>query len=137
MNDGEAEGRAMAKTEIRTDRAPKPGGSYSQGIRAGNFVFTAGQVGIDPATGELAGDTIEAQTTQVLDNLTAVLAAAGATLADVVKVTGFLTDMAQFAGYDAVYRTYFPEPRPARSSVGAKLAGDFLVEIEAVAVLPE
>ena len=63
----------MAKTEIRTDGAPTPGGSYSQGIQAGGFVFTAGQVGIDPATGKLAGDTIEEQTTQVLDNLTAVL----------------------------------------------------------------
>ncbi len=127
----------MAKAEIQTVGAPKPGGSYSQGIRAGGFVFTAGQVGIDPTTGKLAGDTIEAQTAQVLDNLAAVLAAAGAGLADVVKVTAFLTDMSQFAGYDAVYRTYFPEPRPARSSVGAQLAGDFLVEIEAVAVLPE
>jgi len=127
----------MAKTEIRTDGAPKPGGSYSQGIRAGQLVYTAGQVGIDPATGELAGESIEAQTTQVLENIKAVLAAGGASLADVVKVTAFLTDMSQFAGYDAVYRTYFPEPRPARSSVGAALAGNFLVEIEAVAVLPE
>jgi 2-iminobutanoate/2-iminopropanoate deaminase len=127
----------MAKTEIRTDKAPKPGGSYSQGIRAGNLLFTAGQVGIDPATGELAGESIEAQTAQVLENLKGVLEAEGATLADVVKVTAFLTDMSLFAGYDAVYRTYFPEPRPARSSVGAKLAGAFLVEIEAVAVLPD
>ena len=127
----------MAKTEIRTDGAPKPGGSYSQGIRAGQLVYTAGQVGIDPATGELAGESIEAQTKQVLENIKAVLAAGGASLADVVKVTAFLTDMSQFAGYDAVYRTYFPEPRPARSSVGAALAGNFLVEIEVVAVLPE
>jgi reactive intermediate/imine deaminase len=127
----------MAKTEIRTDGAPKPGGSYSQGIRAGQLVYTAGQVGIDPATGELAGESIEAQTTQVLENIKAVLAAGGASLADVVKVTAFLTDMSQFAGYDAVYRTYFPEPRPARSSVGAALAGNFLVEIEAVAVVPD
>ena len=127
----------MAKTEIRTDAAPPPGGGYSQGIRAGQLVFTAGQVGINPATGEIAGDTIEEQTRQVLDNITGVLGAAGATLADVVKVTAFLTDMSLFPGYDAVYRTYFPEPRPARSSVGVKLAGAFLVEIEAVAVLPD
>lgn len=126
----------MGKTEIRTDAAPKPGGSYSQGIRAGGFVFTAGQVGINSATGELAGDTIELQTAQVLDNLTAVLAEAGATLADVVKVTAFLADMSLFAGYDAVYRTYFPEPRPARSSVGVKLPANMLVEIELVALLP-
>jgi 2-iminobutanoate/2-iminopropanoate deaminase len=126
----------MARTEIRTDGAPPPGGGYSQGIRAGKLVFTAGQVGIDPSTGELAGDTIEAQTTQVLDNLTAVLAAAGATLADVVKVTAFLGDMTLFPDYDRIYRSYFPEPRPARSSVGANL-GRFLVEIEAIAVLPD
>ena len=127
----------MAKTEIRTDGAPTPGGSYSQGIRAGGFVFTAGQVGINPATGKLAGDTIEEQTAQVLDNLTAVLTSAGATLADVVKVTAFLADMSLFQRYDAVYKERFPEPRPARSTVGAKLVGEFLVEIEAVAVLSE
>jgi 2-iminobutanoate/2-iminopropanoate deaminase len=127
----------MAKTEIRTDKAPKPGGGYSQGIRAGNLLFTAGQVGVDPATAELAGESIEAQTKQVLENIKGVLEAGGATMADVVKVTAFLTDMSQFAGYDAVYRTYFPEPRPARSSVGAALAGNFLVEIEAVAVIPD
>lgn len=127
----------MAKTEIRTDGAPTPGGSYSQGIRAGGFVFTAGQVGINPATGKLAGDTIEEQTAQVLDNLTAVLTSAGATLADVVKVTAFLADMSLFQRYDAVYKDGFPEPRPARSTVGAKLVGEFLVEIEAVAVLSE
>ena len=126
----------MAKTEIRTDAAPPPGGGYSQGIKAGRLVFTAGQVGIDPATGELAGDTIEEQTTQVLDNLAAVLGAGGATLADVVKVTAFLADMSLFPGYDTVYRSYFPDPRPARSSVGVNL-GRFLVEIEAVAVLPD
>ena len=126
----------MAKTEIRTDRAPAPGGGYSQGIRTGRFVFTAGQVGIDPATGELAGPTIGDQTARALDNVAAVLGEAGATLADVVKVNAFLADMTLFAEYDAVYRTYFPEPRPARSSVGAGL-GRFLVEIEAVAVLPD
>jgi 2-iminobutanoate/2-iminopropanoate deaminase len=127
----------MARTEIRTDGAPPPGGGYSQGIIAGRLVFTAGQVGIDPATGELAGPTIDAQTARALDNLAAVLGEAGATLADVVKVTAFLADMTLFADYDRVYRTYFPEPRPARSSIGAKLAGDFLVEIEAIAVLPD
>ena len=126
----------MAKTEIRTDGAPHPLGGYSQGIRAGRLVFTAGQVGIDPATGELAGPTIDEQTARALDNVAAVLGEAGATLADVVKVTAFLGDMALFADYDRVYRTYFPEPRPARSSIGAGL-GRFLVEIEAVAMLPD
>ena len=127
----------MAKSEIRTDGAPRALGGYSQGIKAGKLIFTAGQVGIDPATGELAGPTIEEQTARALENVKAVLEAGGTTLADVVKVTAFLSDMALFADYDRVYRTYFPEPRPARSSVGAKLAGDFLVEIEATAVLPD
>jgi len=127
----------MAKSEIRTNGAPSALGSYSQGIKAGKLIFTAGQVGIDPATGELAGPTIEEQTARALENIKAVLEAGGATLADVVKVTAFLTDMSLFAGYDGVYRAYVPEPRPARSSDGAKLAGDFLVEIEAIAVLPD
>jgi 2-iminobutanoate/2-iminopropanoate deaminase len=126
----------MAKTEIRTDQAPTPGGGYSQGISTGRLVFTAGQVGTDPTTGELAGPSMEEQTARAIENVVAVLAAAGATLADVVKVTTFLGDMTQFAAYDAVYRTYFPEPRPARSSVGVNL-GRYLVEIEAVAILPD
>ena len=126
----------MAKIEIRTDGAPRALGGYSQGIKAGKLIFTAGQVGIDPATGELAGPTMEAQTARALDNIAAVLGEAGATLADVVKVTAFLTDMALFADYDRVYRTYFSEPRPARSSVAVNLVG-FLVEIEAIAVLPD
>lgn len=126
----------MARTEIRTDGAPQPGGGYSQGIRAGRLVFTAGQVGIDPATGELAGPTIEEQTARALENVAAVLGEAGATLADVVKVTTFLGDMSLFADYDRIYRTYFPEPRPARSSVGVNI-GRYLVEIEAIAVLPD
>jgi 2-iminobutanoate/2-iminopropanoate deaminase len=126
----------MAKTQIRTDGAPTPLGGYSQAIRVGKLVFTAGQVGIDPATGELAGDTIEAHTEQALENVAAILAEAGATLADVVKVTAFLGDMVNFAAYDATYRRLFPEPYPARSSVGASL-GRFLVEIEVIAVLPD
>jgi 2-iminobutanoate/2-iminopropanoate deaminase len=126
----------MTKTEIRTDRAPAPGGGYSQGIRAGRFVFTAGQVPFDPATGKLVGPTIEEQTTQVLDNVAAVLAEAGATLADVVKVTTFIADMEMFPAYDAIYRAYFPEPRPARSTIGVGLHG-FLIEIEAIAILPD
>ena len=126
----------MAKTEIRTGQAPAPGGGYSQGIRAGNLVFTAGQVPWDPETGEIVGPTIEEQTARALDNVAAVLREAGATLADVVKVTTFLADMEMFPAYDTIYRTYFPEPRPARSTVGVSLHG-FLIEIEAIAVLPD
>jgi reactive intermediate/imine deaminase len=126
----------MSRTEIRTDGAPAPGGGYSQGIKAGKLVFTAGQVPFDPATGKLVGPTIEEQTARALDNVAAVLGEAGATLADVVKVTTFIADMDMFPAYDAIYRTYFPEPRPARSTIGVQLHG-FLIEIEAIAVLPD
>ena len=122
----------MAKTAITTDRAPRPAGGYSQAIRTGRLLFIAGQVPFDPDTGALTGDTIEAQTARALDNIGAILEAAGASFADVVKVNAYLADMALFDGYDAVYRTYFPDPRPARATVGANLVG-FLVEIDAVA----
>ena len=124
----------MAKLEISTDRAPKPGGGYSQGLRVGNLVFVAGQVPRDPQTGEMAGDTIEVQTTRVLENVKAVLEAAGASMADVVKSTVHLSDVALFSRFDAVYSTYFPEPRPVRTTVGSQLKG-ILVEIDVIAVV--
>jgi 2-iminobutanoate/2-iminopropanoate deaminase len=124
----------MAKLEISTDRAPKPGGGYSQGLRVGNLVFVAGQVPRDPQTGELAGDTIEEQTTRVLENVKAVLEAAGASMADVVKSTVHLSDVGNFSRFDAVYSTYFPEPRPVRTTVGSQLKG-ILVEIDVIAVV--
>lgn len=125
----------MAKQAIRTDNAPSPGGAYSQAWRAGDFVYTAGMGANDPATGALVGDTIEAQTRQTLDNIQAALAAAGATLADVVKVTTHLSDLSLFAGYNAVYATYFAEPRPSRTTVGSQLAKGMLIEIDVVAYL--
>jgi 2-iminobutanoate/2-iminopropanoate deaminase len=124
----------MAKLEISTDRAPKPGGGYSQGLRVGNLVFVAGQVPRDPQTGEMAGDTIEEQTTRVLENVKAVLEAAGASMADVVKSTVHLSDVGNFSRFDAVYSTYFPEPRPVRTTVGSGLKG-ILVEIDVIAVV--
>jgi 2-iminobutanoate/2-iminopropanoate deaminase len=124
----------MAKLEISTDRAPKPGGGYSQGLRVGNLVFVAGQVPRDPQTGEMAGDTIEEQTTRVLENVKAVLEAAGASMADVVKSTVHLSDVGNFSRFDAVYSTYFPEPRPVRTTVGSQLKG-ILVEIDVIAVV--
>jgi 2-iminobutanoate/2-iminopropanoate deaminase len=127
----------MARTEIKTDGAPTPGGSYSQGIRNGQLVYTAGQLGIDPATHKLVEGGIEAQAEQTIRNVSAILAAEGATLADVVKVTTFLADMSLFPGYDAVYRTHFPEPRPARSTVGVNLMPGYLIEIEVVAIVPD
>jgi 2-iminobutanoate/2-iminopropanoate deaminase len=122
----------MPKTQISTSKGSPPGGPYSQAIRAGDFLFIAGQVGRDPATGQLAGDTIEAQTRQTLENMKAILEAAGATFADVVKVSAHLTDLALFDRFNSVYVQYFPEPRPARTTVGSQLLG-FIVEIDAIA----
>jgi 2-iminobutanoate/2-iminopropanoate deaminase len=122
----------MAKQEIRPENGPKPGGAYSPGLRVGDFVFVSGQGPINPATGELAGDTIEAQTAQVLENIKSILEAAGASMADVVKTTVHLSDMSLFSRYNAVYSTYFPDPKPTRTTVGSTLPG-ILVEIDAIA----
>jgi 2-iminobutanoate/2-iminopropanoate deaminase len=122
----------MPKTQITSKAGSPPGGPYSQGIRAGDFVFVAGQVGKDPATGQLVGDTIEAQTTQTLENLKAILEAAGASLADVVKVSAHLTDLSLFDRFNKVYVNYFPDPKPVRTTVGSQLLG-FLVEVDAIA----
>ena len=122
----------MAKQEIRPENGPKPGGAYSPGLRVGDFVFVSGQGPINPATGELAGDAIEAQTAQVLENIKSILEAAGASMADVVKTTVHLSDMSLFSRYNAVYSTYFPDPKPTRTTVGSVLPG-ILVEIDAIA----
>ena len=126
----------MEKERIHTDHAPAAVGPYSQAIRAGGFVFTAGQVALDPAGGELVGSDVAAQTEQVLSNLKAVLAAAGTGFDHVVKTTVFLLSMADFAAMNAVYARHFPEPFPARSTVevGALPKGG-LVEIECVAMV--
>ena len=128
----------MEKQRIHTDGAPAAVGPYSQAIRVGNLLFTAGQVALDPAGGELVGDDVAAQTEQVLRNLRAVLAAAGADLGQVVKTTVFLQSMGDFAAMNAVYARHFPEPFPARSTVevGALPKGG-LVEIECVALLAD
>ncbi|MFS8815992.1 2-iminobutanoate/2-iminopropanoate deaminase [Thermostichus sp. MS-CIW-21] len=122
--------------EVRTEAAPAPVGPYSQGIAAaGPFLFAAGQVGLDPKTGKLAGEDVASQTRQALLNLKAVLEAGGTSLANVVKTTVFLADMKDFAAMNAVYREFFAaDPAPARSCVQvAGLPLNALVEIEAVA----
>ena len=126
----------MDKQRIHTNDAPAAVGPYSQAIRTGNLLFTAGQVALDPATGELVGTDVAAQTEQVLRNLRAVLAAAGTDLAHVIKTTVYLQSMSDFAAMNAVYARHFPEPFPARSTVevGALPKGG-LVEIECVALL--
>ena len=105
------------RTIISTDRAPKALGPYSQGVRSGELVFTAGQVALNPATGELNTGTIEEQTHQVLRNLGAVLDAAGSSLHHVVKTTVFLSDLNDFQRMNTVYAGYFSDKPPARSTV--------------------
>lgn len=121
------------RTVINTNSAPAAIGPYSQAIRSGDLVYTSGQIGLDPESGKLA-EGVEAQTHQVLKNLAAVLAAAGASFADVVKTTIFLTDMADFQTVNVIYATQFTSEPPARSTVQvAGLPRHALVEIEAVA----
>ena len=126
----------MRRTEIRTDTAPTPKGTYSQALRVGDFVYTSGFGPHDPGTGEVVGSDIAAQTEQTLRNVDAALRAAGTSLASAVKMTVHLTDLGDFAGFDAVYRSTLSEPYPVRTTVGSTLAG-ILVEIDAVAVVEE
>jgi 2-iminobutanoate/2-iminopropanoate deaminase len=121
----------MPKQQIKTDKAAAPAGAYSQGLRAGDFVFVAGQGPRNPATGQM-GETIEEQTAQVLENIKAILEAGGATMADVVKSTVHLSDMSLFQRFNATYTTYFPDPKPVRTTVGSNLPG-ILVEIDVIA----
>ena len=125
----------MPKTAIRTDNAPPPAGPYSQAIRAGDFLFVAGQGGANPATGEMA-DNIADQTRQTLENIKAILEAGGATMADVVKSTVHLSDMANFQAFNSVYVEYFPDPKPVRTTVGSMI-GKIMVEIDVIAYLGE
>lgn len=126
----------MPKQVITTADAPAAIGPYSQAIRVGNMVFTSGQIPLHPQTGEIVGATAAEQARQVLQNLQAVLQAAGASLQNVVKTTIFLTDLGQFAAVNAVYAEFFPDNPPARSTVQvAALPRGVQVEIEAVAVV--
>lgn len=120
---------------IQTDGAPSAIGPYSQGIFTDDFVFCSGQVGLDPATGELVDGGVEAQAERALKNLTAVLDAGGCTWADVVKTTIFLVDIADFAAVNAVYGKHMPDPPPARSTFAvAALPKGARIEIEATAI---
>jgi 2-iminobutanoate/2-iminopropanoate deaminase len=127
----------VSRTAISTQKAPAAIGPYSQAVRVGDFLYTSGQVALDPATGQIVSGGIEAQTTRVLENLKAVLEAAGASLGQVFKTTVFLKDMNDFAAMNAVYGKYLaPEGTvaPARSTVEvARLPKDALVEIEVIA----
>ena len=127
----------MTRTAISTSDAPKAVGPYSQAIVVDGFVFCAGQLGVDPATGQAVEGGIVAQTERALGNLRAVLGAAACTFADVVKTTVFLTDLADFQAMNEIYATFMTDPFPARSTVPvAALAKGSLIEIEAIARQP-
>lgn len=123
------------KKEIKTEKAPKAIGPYSQAIEANGFVFASGQIAIDPSSGELSTGNIEEQTRLVLNNLKAVLEAAGTSFDKVVKCTVFLQDMNDFSRMNTVYGEFFKPPYPARAAVQvARLPKDVKVEIEAIAI---
>ncbi len=124
----------MATTVVATDKAPGAIGPYSQAIKLNNLVFTAGQIPLDPATGKLVDGDIAAQSERVMQNLEAVLEAAGSSLGQVVKTTCFLANLDDFAAFNEVYGRYFSENRPARSTVqAARLPAGASVEVECIA----
>jgi 2-iminobutanoate/2-iminopropanoate deaminase len=125
------------KQVIATESAPKAIGPYSQAIASNGLVFASGQIALDPATGVLVEGGIAEQTARVLDNVKAVLAAAGAGLEHVVKTTVYLKDLSQFGAMNEVYGRYFGAQPPARATVEvSRLPRDVMVEIDAIAVLP-
>lgn len=126
----------MTKTIISTPLAPAAVGPYSQAVAVGNMLYTSGQIGLDPVTGALVEGGIEAQTERVMQNLKGVLAEAGVGFDRVLKTTCFLADINDFAAFNAVYSTYFPEDAPARSCVqAAALPLGARVEVECIALL--
>ena len=129
----------MAKYVIQSKRGAPPQGAYSQGWRAGDFIFVTGTGPVDPATGKLVGDSIEEQTEQTIENLLSILEADGASLADVVKVTAHLSDTSLFARYNAVYARRFSRPFPVRTTVGSDLGHTtgMLVELDCIAYAPK
>jgi len=125
------------KRTVFSPNAPSPIGPYRQAVAIGAMVFCSGQIAIDPATGKLAGDDVETQTRQALENLGEVLRAAGLSFADIVKTTLFLVDMADFSAVNAIYARYLGRSAPARSTVAvAALPLGAKIEIDAIAVIP-
>jgi 2-iminobutanoate/2-iminopropanoate deaminase len=123
------------KENISTEKGPKAIGPYAQAVKANGFVFTAGQIAFDPASGQLVSGDVARQTARVLDNLKAIVEAAGSSLDRAVKATVYLKDMNDFAAMNEVYARYFPQNPPVRSTVeAARLPRDVLVEIDLIAV---
>lgn len=126
----------MGKQVIFSEKGPRPLGAYSQAIRAGDFIFVAGMGGIDPSTGQMVKGGMREQTKRAIENIKAVLESVGASLNDVAKVTVFLADPEDFNEMNEVYREYFKENPPARSTVAGRIPGkDFLIEIDAIAYI--
>lgn len=124
----------MARQVVSTVRAPKAIGPYSQAISSNGLIFCSGQLALDPASGELQGDSVTEQTRVCMQNLTAVLEAAGATWADVLKVNAYLTDIGQFAAFNEVYGEFLDDDPPARAAIGvAGLPKGAQVEVECIA----
>ena len=124
------------KQQIQTTNAPSPGGAYSQALRVGDFVYTAGMGPWHPATKQVVGETIEEQTTQTLENIKAILTEAGLGMDAVVKTTVHLSDLSLFSRFNETYTRFFPDPKPVRTTVGSILSG-ILVEIDVVAYAGE
>jgi 2-iminobutanoate/2-iminopropanoate deaminase len=135
---GIAQAQTPSPTVVATRDAPEAIGPYSQAIRVGNTLYLAGQIALDPATNQMIADrTIEAETRRVLDNLKAVVEAAGFRMSDIVSTTVFMTDLNEFGRMNTVYATYFPSSPPARATVqAARLPRDVKVEIAAIAARP-
>lgn len=126
----------MGKEELRTDGAPKAIGPYSQGVRAGGLLFLSGQIPLDPVTGEMVPGPVAGQARRVLENLRAVLEAAGGSMRDVVKTTVYLKDLSDFGEMNQVYGEFFEAPYPARATVEVSaLPKGALVEIDAIAAI--
>lgn len=125
------------KQQIQTSSAPQPIGPFSQALRVGPFIYVSGQGPNDPVTGAIVGETIEEQTARTMDNIKAILEAAGATMDHVVRCTVWMLDLSEFSRYNGVYATYFNDPKPTRATVGADLLNGIKIEIDAVAYLPE
>ena len=126
----------MEKKIIKTHKAPQAIGPYSQAVKSGNFIFASGQIHLDPVSGAMAENNIQAQTERVMENIKGLLESENLTFANVIKTTCFLSDMANFAAFNEVYAKYFTENPPARSTVAVKaLPKDALVEVEIIAVV--
>ncbi|HWZ93539.1 MAG TPA: Rid family detoxifying hydrolase [Polyangiaceae bacterium] len=127
----------MPRQVILSPDAPAPLSVYSQAIQSGSLLFLAGQIPLDPVSGELVSGSLALETDRIIENLSAVLKAAGASLQNVVKTTVYLTNMADFADFNAAYARYFPSAPPARTTVAvAALPRGVRIEIEAIAALP-